>query len=284
MCRVLILVEDKQFAESLKGIVDHFKDNETTTSDLASTLDEALGLAKLATHAGQPYTVFLVDQSLGDGKDGIEAMGELKMVSPDSSAIIFTEIKDPEVGIQAYRAGAFRYLTKPIEAEELTFVLNALMRTRREEVENKWRMIFSEMMETALRQSTFMATAKVIVEHSLKLGFERAHLFWAPQLDELTPRDVFIGLECAGKGTSSCFSDVKFNMQKMKALRRYMQSHDAVLIREEDTRGRLEKEIKSIGFNISVRRMVDFGALERHGVTGCSNTRLWKYMPSFKYT
>lgn len=248
MCRALILNEDKQFSASLKAIVDHFEDNKTTNSDLASTLDEAFGLAKLATQTGQPYTVFLVDQSLGDGKDGIEAMGELKKISPDSSAIIFTETEDPEVGIRSYRADAFRYMSKPIKAEELTFVLNALMRSRREEVENKWRIIFSEMMETALHQSTFVTTAKVIVEHSLKLGFKRAHLFWAPQSDELTPRDIFVGIECTGKGASSCFSDIKFNMRKMKALRRYVQSHDAVLIREEDIRGRLEKEIKSIGF------------------------------------
>ena len=248
MCRVLILDDDKRFAESLKPVVDHFEDNGKTTSDLASTLDEAIGLAKLAVQTGQPYTVFLVDQRLGPGKNGIEAMGELKKVSPDSSAIIFTGIEDPEVGIRAYLAGAFRYLTKPIEVEELTFVFNALMRSRREEVENKWRMIFSEMMETALRQSDFRATAKVIVEHSLKLGFERAHLFWAPKRDELTSRDVFVGIECAGEDCIPCFSDVKFNWQKMKSLRQYIRSHDAVYIGKEDNRGRLEKEIKSIGF------------------------------------
>ena len=247
MCRVLILDDDRQFAESLKTVVDHFEDNGTTTSDLASTLDKALDLAKLAVQTGKPYTVFLVDQKLGDETDCIEAMGALKKASPDSSAIIFTEIKDPEIGIQAYRAGAFRYLTKPIDAEELTFVLNALLRSRREEVENKWRMIFSEMMETALHQSDFGATAKVIVEYSLKLGFERAHLFWAPKRDELTSRDIFVGIEYAGTGCIPCFSDIKFNWQKMKALRQYIRSHNAVYISKEDNYGRLEKEIKSIG-------------------------------------
>jgi ActR/RegA family two-component response regulator len=113
MCRVLILDDDKRFAESLKPVVDHFEDNGTTTSELASTLDEALRLAKTAVQTGQPYTVFLIDQRLGAGKDGIEAMEELRKVSPNSSAIIFTGIEDPEVGIRAYRAGAFRYLTKP---------------------------------------------------------------------------------------------------------------------------------------------------------------------------
>jgi hypothetical protein len=34
----------------------------------------------------------------------------------------------------------------------------------------------------------------------------------------------------------------------MKALRQYLQSHDTVLIREEDVRGRLEKEINLSAF------------------------------------
>src|SRR5512147_378938 len=130
MCRILILDDDVHFAETLRPVVNRFEDNDATITDIASTLDEALELAKTAVQTGQPYNVFLVDQRLDAGKDGIEAMGDLRKVSPSSAAIIFTGIDDPEVGIRAYEAGAFRYLTKPIEPRELTFVLNALMRSR----------------------------------------------------------------------------------------------------------------------------------------------------------
>lgn len=252
MCRVLILDDDKRFAESLKPVVDHFEDNGTTTSELASTLDEALGLAKAAVQTGQPYTVFLVDQRLGAGKNGIEAMDELKKVSPNSSAIIFTGIEDPEVGIRAYRAGAFRYLTKPIEVEELTFVLNALMRSRREDVENKWRKIFSEMMETALHHSNFNDVAKVVVDYSIQLGFERVHLFWAPKQSDAIQRNTFVGIECSGTGCISSFSETKFDLPNKKELSHILRLHDAVFIHDKVVSEELKNEFVSIGFQFPV--------------------------------
>jgi hypothetical protein len=106
------------------------------------------------------------------------------------------------------------------------------------------------MMGTALQQESFLSTAKVIVEHSLKLGFERAHLFWAPKLDELTPRVVFVGVQCAGNGTTPYFSDVKFNLPKMQALNQYLQSHNTVFIQKENILGRLEREFKAINFQV----------------------------------
>lgn len=248
MHHILILDDDEKFAKYLKRVVDGFDNNEESFTELAFTPDQALTLAKSGVQSGNPHTIFLVDQRLGTGMDGIDTMKELLAICPDSDAVIFTGFDNSEDGIRAYDAGASRYLSKTAESKELIFVLKDLARSRREKIENKWRMVFSEMMETTLHQGDFRDTASVIVEHSLKLGFERAHLFWAPKLNELTPRDIFVGIECAGQGSSSCFSDVKFNWRKMKALRRYLQFHDAVLIREEDVRGRLQNEIKSIGF------------------------------------
>ncbi len=252
MCRVLILDDDKRFAESLKPVVDRFEDKETTTSELASTLDEAIGLAQTAVQTGQPYTAFLVDQRLGTGKNGIEAMGELRKISPSSDAIIFTGIEDPEVGIRAYRAGAFRYLTKPIEVEELTFVLKALMRSRREEVENKWRKIFSEMMETALHHSSFTDVAKVVVEYSIQLGFKRVHLFWAPKQSDSIQRNTFVGIECAGGGCTPFFSETIFDLPEKKELNKILESRDAVFIHAHDISRELKGEIESVGFQFPV--------------------------------
>ncbi len=205
MCRVLILDDDKRYAEALKPVVEGFESGETIT-DTASTVDEALECAKKAVLCGQAYTVFIVDQRLGTGKDGIEAMKELKIVSPDSAAIILTGVGDHDVGVRAYQAGAFRYLSKPVEEDELIFVLNSLMQTRREEIENKWRRVFSEMMETALHKTNFAEVAKVVVEYSLQLGFARAHLFWSPKRSGTNAANVLSGVECSGSDTAGNFS------------------------------------------------------------------------------
>jgi GAF domain-containing protein/DNA-binding NarL/FixJ family response regulator len=248
MHHILIVDEEENFLLYLKDTVENFDDLENTVVDLAFTPNQALALTKASIQSGNPYMTFLIDQELGEDMDGIDTMKGLLALCPDSDTVIFTGFDNPEDKIRAYDAGASRYLPKTAESRELILVLKDLARSRREKIENEWRMVFSEMMETALHQSDFKSTAKVIVEHSLKLGFERAHLFWAPKRDELASRDVFVGIECAGDESTPCFSDIKFNLQKMKALRQYMRSHDAVVIKKEDIRGRLEREIKSIGF------------------------------------
>lgn len=249
MCRVLILDDDRHFAETLKPVVDTFEDSGKTRSDIATRLDEAIRLAEAAVREGKPYTVFLVDQRLGTGKDGIEAMQDLKKISPGSAAIIFTGIEDPENGIRAYRAGAFSYLNKPILEEELLFVLKSLMSARREEVGNRWRTVFSEMMERSLHLDNFADVAQVVVSHALQLGFVRAHLFWAPRQEVIAPRDKFIGVKCAGDGCIADFNQIDFNVQDMRELRNVLFSQDVTYIEKNDSNQSVINEIESIGFN-----------------------------------
>jgi len=248
MCRVLILDDDKRYAEALKPVVEGFESGETIT-DTASTVDEALECAKKAVLCGQAYTVFIVDQRLGTGKDGIEAMKELKIVSPDSAAIILTGVGDHDVGVRAYQAGAFRYLSKPVEEDELIFVLNSLMQTRREEIENKWRRVFSEMMETALHKTNFAEVAKVVVEYSLQLGFARAHLFWSPKRSGTNAANVLSGFECSGSDTAGNFSGKTLIISPVSEMWQYLQTRDAAFILSKTASKKLITELASIGFS-----------------------------------
>ena len=248
MCRVLILDDDKRYAESLKPVVEGFETGGTIT-DTASTLNEALDCAQKAVLCGQPYTVFIVDQRLGTGKDGIEAMKELRIASPDSAAIILTGVGDQDVGARAYQAGAFRYLSKPVEEEELIFVLNSLMQSRWELVENKWRKVFSEMMETALHRTNFSDVAKVVVEYSLKLGFVRAHIFWSPKRSGTITSDTLHGVECDGDNSVKDFSSKTSSLSLMKEFRQYLQTRDAAFIATKDVNKKLNLELASIGFS-----------------------------------
>jgi DNA-binding response OmpR family regulator len=257
LCRVLILDDDVRFAESLRPVVKHFDDNEITSTDIAFTLDDALDLAKTAVQIGQPYTVFLVDQRLGPGKDGIAAMGDLRNVSPSSDAIIFTGIDDPEIGIRAYEAGAFRYLTKPIEVKELEFVLHALMQSRREVVENKWRKVFSEMMETVLLHDNFNDVAKVVVNYSVHLGFERAHLFSILRQADKDDHNYLVGVACAGDKCLPSFSEIRLDLTGVQTLIKALHSDDSVFIYgyEYNECVDLAKDVELIGLQIPVSGM-----------------------------
>ena len=186
MCRVLILDDNEDAARQVQ---DTIQIHNFAPATVCIRLDDALEQAKNAFRHGKPYDIFLIDLVLGPGKDGIEAMKELRYVSPDSDAIIFTGFGDVESGLRAYRAGAFRYLAKPFENQELLFLLEALKERRKAQQENNWQKIFSKMLESALLQTNFHTVVGVVLAHSLELGFERAHLFWIP-----TRKDVEKGL------------------------------------------------------------------------------------------
>jgi CheY-like chemotaxis protein len=196
MCRVLI-IDDKKFSgETIKLILE---DAGEAQADYSINYADARELVLQAIKTNKPYEVFLIDQHLGSGKDGIDVMQELRTISPDSDAIIFTGVDDIETGLRAYEAGAFRYLSKPFENRELLFLLKSLKQWRKDQREHNWQKLFTSMMEEALRKNTFHDVSEIVVEHALKLGFSRAHLFWVPTQKDLNPDNLRIGITCAGK-------------------------------------------------------------------------------------
>ena len=182
MCRVLILDEDPFFAKTIKLILE---DNGEAESKVSTNFDDARKQVIKAVKRGKPFEIFLIDQRLEPGKDGIEGMQELRAISPDTDAIIFISVEDRENGVRAYEAGAFRYLSKPFDNRELLFLLKSLKQWRREQRELGWQKIFTSMMEEVLRHESFLDAGKVVVEYGLKLGFSRVHLFWIPKRERL---------------------------------------------------------------------------------------------------
>lgn len=106
----LLLVDDE----------DHFRDalcrrlkkrgfSVATASDGPSALDM---LAK------QPIDVVVTDVKM-PGMDGIELLGQIKDLHPKIEVILLTGHAALDDGVAGIKAGAFDYLTKPIELEQL---------------------------------------------------------------------------------------------------------------------------------------------------------------------
>src|ERR1039458_5545260 len=71
------------------------------------------------------------------GMDGIELQARLKEADPDLSVIIMTGYGSVDTAVQALKRGAYDYITKPVDPDELShLVANALehKRARREVV------------------------------------------------------------------------------------------------------------------------------------------------------
>ena len=78
MIYVLILDDDEQVARTLavqlrRAGKGRFMVTETTTSHAA---------VQAVSEAGQVFDIFLIDQRLGPGPDGIEVMQDLRRLSP----------------------------------------------------------------------------------------------------------------------------------------------------------------------------------------------------------
>ena len=73
------------------------------------------GLKKIAEAV---YDVVLLDMKM-PGMDGISALREIRRESPAPEVLILTGQGSVETAVEAMRAGAFHYLTKPFHLEEL---------------------------------------------------------------------------------------------------------------------------------------------------------------------
>jgi GAF domain-containing protein/CheY-like chemotaxis protein len=249
MCRVLI-IDDEQFsAETIKIILE---DAGEAKADFATSFEGARELVKQSIKANKPYEVFLIDQRLGPGKDGIEVMQELRAINPDSDAIIFTGIEDTENGVRAYEAGAFRYLSKPFENRELLFLLKALKQWRKEQREHGWQKLFTSMMEEALRKTSFSEVGEIVVRFALKLGFSRAHLFWVPTQEDANPDNLMVGITCAGRGCIPHFSrssaDLKlYPLKQWFDLNRAKQAHEVTFFGSDEA-DKVQQQAKAMGY------------------------------------
>ena len=196
MCRVLILDDEEYPADTAKFFIE---ESGVATADVVNSLNCAISAIQDTKNTGEPYDIFLIDFLLGSGKDGVDAMKELKELSPLSDSIIITGSSDPDVHSRVRSAGAKHYLLKGYKAEELIQIIQSLKIERQSHKELVWQKVFSSMMEAALRETEFPSTAKIVVRKSIKLGFTRAHLFWVPTQEDAN-KNKLLGITCAGEG------------------------------------------------------------------------------------
>jgi ActR/RegA family two-component response regulator/GAF domain-containing protein len=229
MCRVLILDDEPSSAQFVKLVIESNSDNK---AESFTTVKEATGRVIASVQEGKPFEAFLIDLQLADGENGIEVMKDLRKISPDTETIIFTGYGDSANGLSAYKAGAFRYLAKPYENEELLYLIDALREWRKTRMEHGWQKQFTRVMEVAMQQDNFHDTAKIIVSHSLKLGFKRAHLFWVPSQQDANKENLFIGIACDGKGIIPQFEGGLFPVMDWFDLRKASRENNAITLRE----------------------------------------------------
>ena len=84
----------------------------------------------------RPYDAVLMDVRMAH-VDGIEALQEIMKYNPSIPVLIMTAYSSVETAVQALKSGAYDYLTKPLDFDELKLILERAMHHTRLQSENQ---------------------------------------------------------------------------------------------------------------------------------------------------
>ncbi len=125
--RVLIVDDESSLRTALFRILDR-KGLSVVTANHAEE-------AKFLSQSEQPIDLALVDLNLPDG-DGIELMIHLKAMHPNCQVIILTGHGTIEAAVRATQQGAFHFITKPFNMEEIVSIVDKALAHKKLQQEN----------------------------------------------------------------------------------------------------------------------------------------------------
>ncbi|OGU63085.1 MAG: Fis family transcriptional regulator [Ignavibacteria bacterium RBG_13_36_8] len=124
---VLIIDDEKAIRDSLKFVLSE----EGYSADTAVDGEEALQKIK-----NENYDIVITDIKMPK-LDGMQILSKAAEISPDSFFIIMTAYASVQTAIEALRRGAFDYLIKPIEFDDLIIKIKHLFDYKKLAQENK---------------------------------------------------------------------------------------------------------------------------------------------------
>jgi len=128
-------------------------------------VDDAAGA--LRTLQERHVDVALVDLKM-PGMDGIELQERIADIDPQVTVIIITAFASVDTAVQALKQGAFDYVTKPIDPDELSHLVRRALEQRRLSRENvQLRQTINEMVDvdTIIGDSAPMRRVMDLIQH-----------------------------------------------------------------------------------------------------------------------
>jgi DNA-binding NtrC family response regulator len=99
--------------------------------DTASSGREALDRA-----GERDYAIYFVDLKMPGGIDGIETMMGIRRLRPGASVVIITAFATVDTAVAAMKEGAQEYIVKPCNPEEISLLVNRIVKVKNLEREN----------------------------------------------------------------------------------------------------------------------------------------------------
>src|SRR5512146_3095046 len=158
-----ILVVDDE--EPIREIVTSMLANAGYSCKQAGSGMEALAILE----SGEQFELILSDLMMAE-LDGIGLLERTKERFPDLPVVMVTAVHDISVALAAIRNGAYDYLLKPFEREQLLNTVSRALENRRLKVENR---IYQTNLESLVKARTdHLQTAMANLERSYDITLE----------------------------------------------------------------------------------------------------------------
>ena len=160
---LLILDDDRPFLTRLTRAMEARGFSVTACESVAE------GLAALET---KPPAFAIIDMRLGDG-NGLDVISKLKSARPDARGIILTGYGNIATAVTAVKLGAFDYLAKPADADE---IYHALMATQIDKPDAQENPMSADRVRWEHIQRVFESCDRNVSETARRLNMHRRTL------------------------------------------------------------------------------------------------------------
>ncbi len=126
--KILIVDDDPSLRKMLEAVL---------TSDGYEVTEADDGNNAVAAVKNRFFDLILMDVRMA-GMSGIEALKHIKKLSPGIPVIIMTAYASVDTAREALKSGAYDYLTKPLDIDELNLILHRALRHHELEQENRF--------------------------------------------------------------------------------------------------------------------------------------------------